>query len=208
MTRSSSMPWRTLSVLLTVNVALAGFLATERRRDTATALPTLPPVAMAASGQAGAAEDASTALPSLGPLGSYATVLERPLFLPGRRPFAPEKPAAPPPTTPGGEPTLKGVIVTAERAVAIFQLPGSAQYIFGEQGSAVGSWRVEEIGPDSVSLRRGGIGRLLVLEDRGAPTPGPAARPAAPGNTDEARPAGDMGAAPADRDAAPTRAPQ
>lgn len=187
MTRSTPVvPWRALSVLLAVNAALAGLLTMQLLREPSLVLP---PVAAEVSGQAAATGGATDALPSLAPLASYAAMLERPLFLPGRRPFARPKAAVPPPPPPGGVPTLKGVVVTAERAVAMFLMPDASQYVFGEIGSTVGSWKIEEIVPGGVRLRRGAVERLLVLEDRVAQKPGPGARPDVPGSAEKAGPA-------------------
>lgn len=172
MTRRAPVPWRALGVLLVVNAALGGVLFTELRRGSSAVLPVPSPAPPGVPAPTGTAQDAADAVPDLAPLDAYATVAERPLFLPGRRPFAAAKAAPPPPPpAPGGVPALKGIFVTAERAVALFQLPDVAQYIVGERGSTVGSWTVEDIGPGRVKLRRGATGRVLLLEGGGAQGP-------------------------------------
>lgn len=186
MTRHAPMPWRALSALLAVNATLAGVLIVQLRRDPS---PVLPPVPVGAPEQAAGTGDAIGTLPSLAPLASYVTVLERPLFLPGRRPFArAEAAAAPPSPAPDGVPTLKGVVVTAEHAVAILVTPDAARYVVGEVGSIVGSWKIEAIGPEGVRLRRGALARLLVLEDRGTHKPVSGAGPTVPDSADRAGP--------------------
>jgi len=175
MSGEGGVPWRTLVLLLGANALLGAFLAGELRREhDALAMPVPPPET--APPPFAVPETAPADPRPLAPIEAYSAIVERPLFLPGRQPPALVRPASP---APGELPALKGVIVTAERAIALFQLPDSAHYMLGEAGAAVGAWRVETIAPGRVELSRGSVRRTLELEDRAPVRPLPAGGAAA-----------------------------
>lgn len=166
-----------------------------------------PPAAAPRSGDEARAPEAGQipAQPqTLSPVETYAAIVERPLFIPGRRPIAASAraPAPAPAPAPGGPPTLKGLIMTGDRAAAAFQLPDSKQYVLGARGEMVVSWRVEDIAPDRVVLGSNATRRVLELGDLAAPrhraaAPGGGGRSEAPAGSrpgDSAADAGNRGA--------------
>jgi hypothetical protein len=79
-----------------------------------------------------------------------AVILDRPLFSPDRRPA----PGAPIAVAAAGVPRLTGIIMTPDRAVAIFRDDEGAKPLVEGPGGSVGGWVIATIAADGVSLRK------------------------------------------------------
>jgi general secretion pathway protein N len=104
------------------------------------------------------------------------TTLSRPLFAPTRRP--PEQAKTDRPTDPGlGNIRLTGILIEADRHLAVFAVPGAKPLVRSE-GEALNEWRLDSISLREVSLS--GPGGFITLEPKSDPTlvrPTQAARP-------------------------------
>lgn len=176
MSSTSRLSWRLLTILLALNATFGGLLALELNRTDDDFLISEPrPTAAVAPSPAAVEGKKPAAHPGLAPIEAYITIVERPLFIPGRRPIMAETVA---PAAPGSLPALRGMIMSDERTAAVFQLPDTAQYVLGAKGEMVGGWRIEDITPDRVVLSNNAARRVLQLEDLAAPRRG-----AAPGGS-------------------------
>ncbi|HXH03626.1 MAG TPA: hypothetical protein VNN09_09930, partial [Candidatus Competibacteraceae bacterium] len=169
--------WR---VQLVAALALGGLLAYELSHP-----PTLPP--LPAGNPAPVAGGGALALPplkELPPLSAYQEIVERPLFLPDRRPPA-EEPPPPEPVAEEGEWLLQGVMITEDVTVALIQPQGGeGKTLLLRVGDNLDSWSVESIAADQVVLsREDGESRTLPLlrnqRQIDLPTRMPVAPPAA-----------------------------
>lgn len=111
------------------------------------------------------------------PLGEVSTALERPLFVPSRRPPAAQ--AAPPAAL---NATLAGVLTDGSEKVAIITTSGADRAVRLREGELFHGWRVTRIDDYSVVLERDGRTERLVLTFRGPP---PGAGPAERGVTSQ-----------------------
>jgi hypothetical protein len=88
---------------------------------------------------------------SLGADALAAKLMERPLFLPGRRvPAAPLVEAAPPPEAP--MPRLMGVLIAPGAKFGVFQVAGRDKPVVAAVGGRVSQWAVTAIAPDQVTI--------------------------------------------------------
>jgi general secretion pathway protein N len=147
-----------------------------------------------------------------------ATILARPLFSPNRKPPADE--VAGQPAGPDlNDVRLTGIVVAADRRLAIFALPGAKALVRGE-GETVNDWRLDTITPHQVVLSGPAGTRTLqpkidasvVRRAPGPPRPSqnaaPMPRPAAvPGAPPAAPPVAAPPRAAASRAGAPALAP-
>jgi hypothetical protein len=105
------------------------------------------------------------------------TTLAQPLFSATRRP--PEQAKAGPSADPGmGNLRLTGIVIEADRHLAVFAVPGAKPLVRSE-GEAVNEWHLDSISLREVSLS--GPGGFMTLEPKSDPTlarPPKAARPA------------------------------
>ena len=111
----------------------------------------------------------------LPPLAEYGAILERPLFLPDRRPYiAPEPvvatPAAAARTTSAIRFLLSAVIITPDKRIALIQPEQNGKPRRLARGDEHDGWRLIAIEPRRISLRQGDEIRQLRL-----PTPALAA---------------------------------
>jgi outer membrane biosynthesis protein TonB len=100
---------------------------------------------------------------------SYASILERPLFNPGRQPRPPEPPPEekltpepPPPPEPPPEPPpagpnagdyrLLGVSAGPDGRLAAVEVAATSEVIYVREGDAAGEWTVLEVGDRSVTI--------------------------------------------------------
>jgi hypothetical protein len=101
---------------------------------------------------------------------SYASILERPLFNPGREPRPPEPPPEekltpeppPPPPEPPPEPPpagpnagdyrLIGISTGPDGRLAAVEVTATSEVIYAREGDAAGEWTVLEIGDRSVMI--------------------------------------------------------
>jgi hypothetical protein len=94
------------------------------------------------------------------------TVLAHPLFSATRRP--PEQAKTGPPADPGmGNLRLTGIIIEADRHLAVFAVPG-AKPLARSEGEAVNEWHLDSISLREVSLS--GPGGFMTLEPKSDPT--------------------------------------
>jgi hypothetical protein len=167
---------RLLSALL--GLALAATLVLQWR-DWPPPRPSAPtgPAAAAPAQPSGVDESSAPLLP-MPPREDYASVVERPLFLPERRPppddegedgeedFA-EEPAE------LGNIDLSAVVITPD-AVKAWVLPHSQERRWLRIGDEIDGWTLTHIGPDSLVLERQGERNEVVLRDYdNAPAPIP-----------------------------------
>lgn len=80
-----------------------------------------------------------------------ATALSRPLFRPGRRPYAPDAPDAPSGTETARAPRLAGIVLTPTNKAAIFAADGSRPTVRSE-GGRIGPFEVLLIEAGRVTL--------------------------------------------------------
>ena len=123
-------------------------------------------------------------LPAPPPAEAYRAVLERPLFHPGRRPFADRSaiaaaersaraaeaqkaPAAPPPPVLLAPPqgvTLRGTIVSGPFRSAIFERTGRKDYVRIEEGGVLEGWTLTKVSRAGVLFKGGGRELEIKLE--------------------------------------------
>jgi general secretion pathway protein N len=115
----------------------------------------------------------------------YATVIERPLFLPGRRPPEEAPEAEGPEETSEGQPLvaldtmdLNAVIITPTGAVAWVRTPNDPKPRKVQVGDDLEGWTVKAIATGEVEMQGQDIADRLVLRNysQGAPPP-PTGRP-------------------------------
>ncbi len=123
----------------------------------------------AAMGPPGALARSATRLAESDRVHWVTVILDRPLFSPDRRP-APGTPIA---AAAAGVPRLTGIIMTPDRAVAIFRDDEGVKPLVARPGDTVGGWVITTIAADGVSLRKVDA-RITVRPefDAGSATPG------------------------------------
>ncbi len=104
------------------------------------------------------------------PLESFATINERPMCVPGRKPVAPKSlgPAAPPPPPPSV--ALVGVIIDAAGRLALVKSSASPLEVSVGIGGSVDGWQVTRIEPDRIVLSLGATNDEIKLESNKAPS--------------------------------------
>ena len=103
---------------------------------------------------------------SLPPLTHYHEIVERPLFMPDRKPQQPEQQQAPAAVVPVNPPQARliGTIITPAKRQALIQDMLAGKIVRVEQGMPVQDWQVKEILPDRlVFARAGGEPQELML---------------------------------------------
>lgn len=90
-----------------------------------------------------------------------ATILERPLFSPLRRPAAASAAVAP------GIPRLSGIVIDPGDRRAIFAVLDKPKAVVVKEGGTLGEWSVQSITKDAVTLAKSG--ETLVLHPGFAP---------------------------------------
>lgn len=170
-------------LLLALALLLGGVLVLEWHSwSPGDAVPTAP----AAAGQATAGRDAtSTDLGGVAleppPMEDYASVVERPLFLPERRPPPPEEAEEPvaenEPMTELDGVDLTAVVITPAVVSAWVRAPGENEVKRLRLGDEFDGWTVKTIAPDELVLERQGETNRLTLRDyENAPPPIPPTR--------------------------------
>ena len=170
----------TVRLLTLVAVALAALIAIElfvpAGGDTETAAP-----------QTAQTAEATPPADTQSPAEYAGTILARPLFRADRHPYVTNDQDVS--TAPIDLPRLAGILLASDLKRAIFAPDGSDKPIVVSEGESVGSWRVQEIAPDSVTMTGpDGTRRIRpkfaanavapTLPDTVAPAPEPAAAPA------------------------------
>ena len=109
-------------------------------------------------------------------LEAYDEMINRPLFIQGRRPPAEDEPEAaaeaPEPKTPLNA-KLMGVVLTPGAKTALFVDP-QGKYKRGRKNTVIDGWKVFEIKEDRVVMEQGGEHKDLMLIKPKAKPPGPA----------------------------------
>lgn len=104
---------------------------------------------------------------TLPPLDDFSEIVERPLFIPSRRPLSPES------GSPGSGPgeaerrlfTLKGVVISADERMAVLQRRRNREVLRVVEGQRIDGWLVETIMPEGVVLRQGEVREEVELRD-------------------------------------------
>lgn len=144
-------------------LGLLGVVAVELNWEAGSAPSAAPPAASPASSSGASAAPAADAAWQLAPIERYAEVVERPLFVPARRP--PRAPGgAPAPEAAGGGLRLVGVLLDARRQVALLRDGDSPWLVRVQPGEALGDWTLAEVHRDHVVLRRGAATRIVAVE--------------------------------------------
>jgi len=95
---------------------------------------------------------------SLPPLSHYHEIVERPLFMPDRKPQQPEQQQATTPVVPVNPPQARliGTVITPSKRQALIQDMLAGKIVRVEQGMPVQDWQVKEILPDRLVLAHAG----------------------------------------------------
>lgn len=145
-------------------------LAAEVWWDDPAPAPAPPAPAPQAQPSDAAATDAVQDEFTLKPVEDYAEMVERPLFVRGRRPPPPSEGRAGGQDgeneTPAGQIALSGVLITGKHRVALLRLEGDPKVIHVSEGQEAGGWLLEKIDSDRVVLRRGDTSTEVVLDYR------------------------------------------
>lgn len=149
---------------LAATAVLAGVVALEWDSGRERSLPAIgtPPAAATPLPPAAPAP----ALPDT-PLQQYGEIVERPLFNKERRPDEEEAPANAQASSALDQLTLTGIVHGPGTRFAIFFNGADRKEIHVAEGDSVGAWRLEALGDETVTLRRDGEERELVLFKRG-----------------------------------------
>jgi hypothetical protein len=108
---------------------------------------------------------------SLPPLEHYREIVERPLFMPDRKPQKPEEQAevtAPGPVNPL-QVRLLGTIITPQKREALIEDTVAGRVLHLAPGMPIQDWQVKEIKPDRVVLVRQGQPQELLLRTYNEP---------------------------------------
>jgi hypothetical protein len=174
----------TVRLLALVAVALSALIAVELLTSSGGGTETVaPPTAQTA--------EAAPPAEAQSPADFAGTILARPLFRADRQPYVTNDQDVS--TAPIDLPRLTGILLASDVKRAIFAPEGSDKPIVVSEGESVGSWRVQEIAPDSVTMAGpDGTRRIRpkfaanavppTPPDAGVPAPEPVAPPA-PGTT-------------------------
>ena len=145
--------WRLTAVLLVSCIALAGLLAAQwRERSASTATET--------SGGGVQAETAETKVPlaagySPPALATFDEILERPLFVPERRPAEVPEPAAPSAPPPAQlRVRLEGVAQVGDSSVAVLRDLGTNEGLRLSKGMQYKGWTLDVVEPKRAVLKR------------------------------------------------------
>ena len=120
------------------------------------------------------AKQSAGEIPELPPIEDLNTTVERPLFMPSRRPPKAPAPviAAAAPVTVASEDApadLTGIVSGPDRTYAILTSRATKEIHHLRTGEKIDDWSVQEIGPRYVVLRRGpGSLRLELFEEKEA----------------------------------------
>jgi hypothetical protein len=133
----------TLRLLILVAVALSALIAVELLSSSGGGTDTAAVPAV---------QTAETAPPpdTQSPSDYVGTILARPLFRADRKPYVTNDQDVS--TAPIDLPRLAGILLASDLKRAIFAPDGSDKPIVVSEGENVGSWRVQEIAPDSVTV--------------------------------------------------------
>lgn len=160
-----------IAALAAVCALLAGIVAFELFAPAGPAAPAAP--RKAASAEAKLLPPVATASAEQ----VYPETVNRPLWIPTRRP-APAAQVAAPASFPKGQYTLQGVIVAGTTRIAMLREKTSGRVHRVEKGRELNGIRVAEVEPESVTLAQGDDREVIELRVQRPGAPG--APPAAP----------------------------
>jgi hypothetical protein len=145
--------------------ALDQQLGEPAERPLAAATPAVPTLSLPAL------EEPALVVP---PLAAYAPVVERPLFSPTRRPPVAAAPSPAVAPARGGELTLRGVVLSPHKRIALIETEGAPEPRWLAEGETLQGWTVEEVHAGHIVLSDAGATRQLAL--RWEATPGSVTR--------------------------------
>lgn len=163
--------------LLALCAGLAGVVWWELER--APAARSVELASVEAAPPAPAPEAAGIRLP---PLDQYDAIVQRPLFNETRAPIesAPGAEAGSAPARAAErafeELTLTGVVISADKLIALIKDVRAGTVHRVEPGAPLGAWRLERVDAESVTLRNEDTERTLTLYKREPPSPAGAAQ--------------------------------
>jgi type II secretory pathway component PulC len=100
--------------------------------------------------------------------GRFASIVQRPLFTPTRRPNGQE--AAAPALAPALDVTLNGIVISSGEPFALIKTSAGDSLMHVREGDQITGWTVARIEADRVVARQGNIEQQVLL-DFGAPAP-------------------------------------
>jgi hypothetical protein len=103
------------------------------------------------------------------PLAAYAPVVERPLFSPSRRPPVAAAPSPAVAPARGGELTLRGVVLSPHKRIALIETEGAREPRWLAEGETLQGWTVEEVHAGHIVLSDAGATRQLALHWEATP---------------------------------------
>lgn len=121
-------------------------------------------------------QSAGRPLFELPPIESFSETVERPLFLPDRRPPAIEETQEGADDVESGLFTLVGIIVSPTQRIALVKVRGSQTVLQLSEGQQANGWTVLQIRPEEVIFESNDKTETIELIDIRPPTRRPAAR--------------------------------
>jgi hypothetical protein len=125
--------------------------------------------------------DAREAVIASRPLAEYDEIVRRPLFNETRAPMGgsanDDTGIASVRAAPGDEElVLTGIVISADKLIALIWDTRAGKVRRVEQGQSVGRWQLEAVNKDSVTLRHDETQRELLLHEKDKPVPAPRTR--------------------------------
>lgn len=108
--------------------------------------------------------------------GRFASIVQRPLFSPTRRPNSEE--AAASPVAPILNVTLNGIVISSGEPFALIKASTVESLTRLMEGDQIAGWTVARIEPDRVVVRQGNIEQEVLLDFGAAAPPSPTTMPA------------------------------
>jgi hypothetical protein len=154
--------------LLSLSAGLAGVVALELMRGPFF-VPDAPHVSSSVDDVTESSREAAVEKPDIT---TFDEVVARPLFTASRRPPPPrpssEMVVGPPEPAPKPEiPDLIGVIISADRRMALLRPRATTEALLAMEGQTVAGWQVRAIKPTQVVLGWGNDSEVLKISDAG-----------------------------------------
>lgn len=147
-----------------------------RRKISAVAQMIAAAICVAAAASPALAQTSGRPLSELPPIESFSETVERPLFLPDRRPPAIEETQEEAEDVESGLFTLLGIIVSPTQRIALVKVRGSQAVLQLSEGQQANGWTVLQIRPEEVIFESNDKTETIELIDIKTPTRRPAAR--------------------------------
>ena len=129
-------------------------------------------VSLTPPGEDIALAEPSRAAASLPPLENFSEIVDRPLFIPSRRPIQADDGAVSGSGVTRNQFILVGVVIAAEERMAVMQRRAARDILRVVEGQQIDGWTVESITPEGVRLRHDDLIEEITLRE----TTGPAVR--------------------------------